>query len=172
MNEKDLKHHQFEQYKSDLYQTFGQTPMTLFKFFYENNEIFQQINDEDMNELHRMHLNYIIRGNSYVFGSFLSVLLIDQVFFRLALPKFRINRLRLPLNIAKYIGIPLLAWKFFDVYRGKDIEKTFEENMQKYNFNYEDYNRVMGIFERPYNVGRMKEFMEKKEKFDWNGVPE
>ena len=103
MNEIDLKRQRFEQYKSELYQTFGQTPMTLFKFFFENNEIFNQIKDEDMNELRRMHMIYIIRGNSYLYGSFLSVFLIDQVFFRLVFPKFRINRFRFPLNIAKDI---------------------------------------------------------------------
>ena len=144
MNEIDLKRQRFEQYKSELYQTFGQTPMTLFKFFFENNEIFNQIKDEDMNELRRMHMIYIIRGNSYLYGSFLSVFLIDQVFFRLVFPKFRINRFRFPLNIAKYIGIPLIAWRYCDLCQLTDVEKAFEENMEKYNFNYEDYNRVAG----------------------------
>jgi len=169
---KDVKHQQFDNYKSEVYQLFGQHPRNLFNFFYENNDIFKQITEEDMTELRKMHITLQMRRAKYFYGSLISVLFLDQIFFRLAFPKFRINRFRIPLVILKYVGTPLVAFRYVDLYRTKDVDEVFEQNMEKYNFNYEDYSRVMIILERAFNVGKLKELFEKREKFDWTGVPE
>lgn len=172
MNEQKFKTQQFESFKAEVYQTYGNHPKNLFTFFYENNDLFKQIDEDDMLDLKKMHLTYRNRTFNYFSGAFLAVLLIDQVVFRFALPTFRIKHFRFPLFLFKYIGVPLLAWKFCDKYRVKDIEQIFEDKTMKYNFNFEDFNRVMAIVERAFNVGKMKELFEKRNKFDWSQVPE
>ena len=169
---KDINHRGFEQYKAEIYQIFGQHPRNLFNFFYENNDIFKQISEEDMKDLTKMHINLQLRRARYFYGSLFSVLLLDQVVFRFAFPTLRINRFRIPLNLFKYMAPPLLAYRYVDVYGTNDVDEVFERNMEKYNFNYEDYTRVMKILERAFNAGRMPELLKKRDTFDWSGVPE
>lgn len=168
----DRSNVQFEQYKLSCYESYGTHPRNLFNFFYENNDIFGQIAEEDMNELLKVNFLFEKRRATYMYGSFVSVLLLDQVAFRLLFPSFRIPRFRFLLNIFKYIGVPFLADKYCHLYRTQDVDNVFEQKREKYNFNFEDYTRVMRILERAYKVGRLEELLKIRSKFDWTGVPE
>lgn len=165
---------QYNSFKADVYTLVGQHPRNLFNFFYENNDIFEQISHEDMLELIRMHQLYLQRGNLAFWGGFTGVLFLDQIVFRFALPQIRFpfKRGRIALNLLKYIGTPLISYKICDTYFQKDVDEIFTQKTQKYNFNYEDFERVMKVFERVWMVGRYKEFVEKRTQFDFTGVPE
>lgn len=43
---------------------------------------------------------------------------------------------------------------------------------EKYNFGFQDYIKGNKIFERALAVNRLEELLDKREKFDWTGVPE
>ena len=41
----------------------------------------------------------------------------------------------------------------------------------KYNVNFILYNSAMDILERAYRVGKLEELLEKRNQFDWKGIP-
>ena len=177
MTEKEkLKEKDFEAFKSQIYQTYGEDPMNFFKFFYENNDIFNTIQEEDMQQLKEKHVEYEIKTTSALYGTLLTVLFVDQIILRFAFPRFnkpfRLNAKTVSLNLLKYVGIPLVGWRVCEKTCLLDVDKTFNDQRQKYNFNYEDFNRSMKIVERAFKVGRMEELMQVRAKFDWTGVPE
>lgn len=163
---------EFLEYKSQVFEIIGKHPRTVFNFFYENNSILKQINEEDMVELDDKYKKYHSRANAFFYGSLFGVFFIDQIFFRIAFPNFRLPYLRLPFFLVKYIGIPFLSVNICENYFQNDVDNVFEEKTQKYNFNYEDFNKAMNIYERAWMSGRFKEFLQKKEQFDWSTVPE
>lgn len=54
--------------------------------------------------------------------------------------------------------------------------KPYREDMftiqDKYKFGYADYMNGNKIFERALAVNRLEELLEKRDQFDWSGVPE
>ena len=164
---------QYNAFKSDVYTLVGQHPRNLFVFFYENNDIFNQISEDDMKELIAMNKLYVMRGISAFYGTMGGVFFLDQIFFRFLLPyRFPFKSGRFAFALFKYLGVPLISYKICDTYYQKDVDSVFNEKTQKYNFNYEDFERVMKVFERVWMVGRYQEFVEKRRNFDFTGVPE
>lgn len=162
----------FDNFRAMHFEEIAQNRSTLFNFFFENNDIFRLINEEDETLLRNNYFRYMDRTSNYTIGSFFSVLFIDQVALRFALPNFRIPYLRPLVFLGKYLGVPLLTFKYCQSYLCKDIDETFQTVAKKYNFSYEDYNSVIDILERAERAGRLDELLEKRSKFDWSGVPD
>lgn len=133
----------FQKFKVDLYSVIGLNSQTLFNFFFENNNYFHMISQEDQNSLIEKNFLYLNRTCNYTIGAFFGVLIVDKIVMKKFLPNFRIPGFRLPINIFKYLGIPLLAYKFSELYLMREVNNSFEELQKKYSFNYEDYNKVM-----------------------------
>lgn len=147
MKEKEINtENDFQKFKVDLYSVISLNSQTLFNFFFENNNYFHMISQEDEKVLIEKNLFYLNRSCNYTLGSFLGVIFVDKIVMKKFFPNFRIPAFRLPVNIFKYLGIPLLAYKFSEVYRMKEVNNTFEELQKKYSFNYEDYNKVMDTY--------------------------
>jgi hypothetical protein len=54
-----------------------------------------------------------------------------------------------------------------------DKEQQFFFSLQeKYQFNFDDYNKGNKIFERALEVNKLEELLDKRESFDWTGIPE
>ena len=87
----DLKvNRSFANFRAMHFEEIAQNRSTLFNFFFENNDIFRLINEEDETLLRNNYFRYMDRTSNYTIGSFFSVLFIDQVALRFALPNFRI----------------------------------------------------------------------------------
>ena len=162
----------FDNFRAMHFEEIAQNRSSLFNFFFENNDIFRLINEEDENLLRHNYFKYMDRTSNYTIGSFFTVLFIDQVALRFAMPSFRIPYLRPLVFLGKYLGVPLLTFKYCKNSLCKDIDETFQEIANKYNFSYADYNNVIDILERAERVGRLDELLEKRSKFDWADVPE
>lgn len=48
----------------------------------------------------------------------------------------------------------------------------FYKMQEKYSFGFEDYMKANRIFERALNVDRLEELREKRDEFNWDGIPE
>ena len=163
---------QFESFKNNYFDEVGQNKGTLFNFFLENNHVLRFISPEDEDKLVNAYQLYLNRTFNWTAGSFLGVLLTDQVVFRYAFPNFRISSFRGPLFLMKYIGVPFLAFGFAREFMCKDINQVYQEASEKYNFRYEDYQRAMKILERAHMSGKLQELFDSGAKFDWSNVPE
>lgn len=54
-----------------------------------------------------------------------------------------------------------------------DEEQIFLYRMQeKYNFGFQDFMRANRVFERALAVDRLEELYEKRDQFNWTGIPE
>ena len=62
--------------------------------------------------------------------------------------------------LGKYGFLPLLGFKFAKDYFLQDVESTFLDISEKYNFNYNDYNKAMDILERANKVGKFEELFD------------
>ncbi len=163
---------QFENFRNYYFDVVGQNRSSLFNFFLENNDIFQSISKEDENALQESYMTYANRTFNWTMGSLAGVLFVDKVVMRYALPNFRINSFRGVLWVAKYVGVPLLSFGLCKYYFCNDVEKTFQEAVEKYNFNFEDYNKAMDIFEVANKAGRLEELLNTGKNFDWSTIPE
>lgn len=133
----------YDRGKNDLFSVIGQSPRTLFIFFYENNKRFKMISEEDQLKCFEANLLYLNKTFNWTFGSFLSVLITDQIIMRKFYPQIRIPFFRLPLNIMKYVGIPILSFGICNYFFLTEVDNTFENMTRKYNFNYSDFCKVM-----------------------------
>lgn len=103
-------------------------------------------------------MTYKQRTMGALFGSFFTVLIVNKTLLR-NYPKIPVMR---PLIFSsKYIGIPLLSFYLTRIYACKDVENTFANMAEKYQFGFKDYNRAMDIMERAYRANRFQEFIEK-----------
>jgi hypothetical protein len=149
MKGKELNNeNEFQNFKVDLYTLIGIDSQTLFNFFFENNNYFHMISKEDEELLLQKNLVYLNRSCNYTIGSFFGVLFVDQIIMRKFFPTFRIPSFRLGVNLCKYVGVPLLGYKFSEVFHMREVTDVFEEMQRKYSFNYADYNKVMDSYGR------------------------
>lgn len=162
---------QFENFRNYYFDEVGQNKSTLFNFFLENNDIFQSIAKEDEDYLQLQYFKYANRTFNWTIGSLVGVLFTDKVIFKYAFPGFRINNFRSFVWMGKYIGIPLASFGLCKFYFCQDVEKSFQEAVEKYNFNFDDYNKAMDIFERAHKVGKLDDLLDQGGKFDWNAIP-
>jgi len=161
----------FDSFRTGHYNEIAENPSTLFNFFYNNNDIFGFISPEDEKTLDEYSLKYVNRTFYATFGSMAAVAFIDKVVMRYAFPNFRIKSFRAPIFLMKYIGIPFLSFGLCKEYFCQDIDDAFRETAEKYNFNFDDYNKAMDILDRANRAGRLEELLEKGPNFDWSTVP-
>ena len=145
---------QFENFRNYFFDEIGQNRTTLFNFFFENNDIFHTINPEDEAFLQYQYLRYANRTFNYTFGTLAGVLFVDKVVMRYGFPNFKIKHFRPLIWVGKYIGAPLLGYGICKYYCCRDIEKTFKDAVDKYNFGYEDYTKAMDVLENVFKVGK------------------
>ena len=64
---------------------------------------------------------------------------------------------RIPLNLGKYVLLPMLATGFAGEYFNDDIDDFYHEMAQKYNFGFKEYNYAMDLIERADKFGKLHE---------------
>jgi hypothetical protein len=162
---------QFENFRNFYFDEVGQDRASLFNFFLENNDIFDAVSKDDEDLLNAQYLSYANRTFNWTMGSLAGVLFMDKVVMKYAFPSFHIKNLRGLVWLTKYIGVPLASYGLCKYYFCQDIEKSFQEAVDKYNFGFEDYNKAMDILEKAHKVNRLDELLDQGKKFDWSTVP-
>lgn len=143
-----------------------------FKFFVHHNSIFKMISDDDYNRLINESQFFSITNTYVSLLTIGSVFVVDQLLMRYLAPNFRIKKFRFPLFLGKYIGIPLFVSTLSYSYLIKQLEQSFFDIDEKYNFGMPEFNVAMDVLERAFNVGKLEELLEERENFDWKKVIE
>ncbi len=55
-------------------------------------------------------------------------------------------------------------------YFKKQVEDSFSQAVEKYNFGKQDYNNAMDILEKAYHAQRLHELFTRRSNFDWSSI--
>jgi len=161
----------FSHLRERYYGTLTQDKASLFNFLLENNEIFNSIHPADEQKLQEQVNDYIAKTFNYTLGSFVGIQFIDQVIMRFMFPQVVFPIYPGLFRIAKYIGIPAATYMICKPYFKKQVEDSFSQAVEKYNFGKQDYNNAMDFLEKAYHEQRLHELFMRRKYFDWSSIP-
>lgn len=106
----------FERYQLQIYQELSENPSALFNFFFENNDILKKIEEKDCRYLNVVYSHWYATCNNAIYGSLIGTAVLDFFVLRKLVgpkvPKF----VKPVYFLAKYFGVPMLAYKFTNDY--------------------------------------------------------
>ena len=158
----------FEQFRKFYSDAAGSREASLFKFFYENNDIFRAISPEDEAKIERSREAYIRKTVNWTLGGLAGVFFLDQIVLRKT--NLKMNRLKTPMFLAKYLGVPAASFGVAKYFLCQDFHQTVREVSDKYHFEFDDYLKAMTLLESAYKAGKLDELYEVGQKFDWNTI--
>ena len=155
----------FEQYNNQYYQELQANPSLLFNFFYVNNPVFKKINLDDYQKLQLAEQQYEVKTNQVLISSYIGIGLLDFFVLRHKVGKnIKNGFVRFFYAISKYIVAPGIAVGL--AHRQYSPEHLFFEAACIYNFNYDDFQEGMKVFEKARLAGCLDELLENREIFD------
>ncbi|CAD8099356.1 unnamed protein product [Paramecium sonneborni] len=157
---KNLKLTNYEEFKTTY---LGNDKIKVFKYFYQYNNCFGYISQEDMEDCRNAEL--LEKARTY--GAFISMnclmLTLDKTLLRRS--SFRMSKF-----LFQYGVLPLMSFKITKNYFCRDVEQTFHDMAEKYQFSLDKFHESMELMARAVEANRYDEFLEKGVDFDWRTI--
>ncbi|CAK85810.1 unnamed protein product (macronuclear) [Paramecium tetraurelia] len=158
---KNLKLTNFEEFKKNYLDE--NDKIKVFKYFYQYNNCFGLISQEDVQDCQQAE--FLEKARTY--SAFLSMsclmLTLDRTLFRRS--SFKPTKF-----LFQYGVLPMMSFQITKNYFCRDVEQTFHDMTEKYQFGVEQYHQGMELMTRAHKANRLGEFLEKGVDFDWSTV--
>lgn len=117
----------FQKFRSSGFETIAENKAELFNYFFEKNHFLGLIDDGDMLFLTYKLSQMSDRLAAALGGTFLSIGLIDKFVLDKFYPNLRFKSFRFPINLFKFIGLPIVSTMLVRDYLCEDIDDAFHE---------------------------------------------